>query len=57
VLQKVPVTIHCPAAILPSAQSVLATPQSDLPVSSIPACGPCDKKHPLLGLGRKIQRY
>jgi hypothetical protein len=50
----VPVTAVCPdppvvAAVTPSAQSVLASAQTDLPVTTIPPCGPCATKHPLLG--------
>ena len=54
VCTQVPVTSHCPAAVLPSAQSVRASPQSGLPLTTIAPCGPCDQKHPLLGLGRKF---
>jgi hypothetical protein len=62
VMAQVPVVRHCPPAVLPSAQSVLATEQSvtaspqGIPVSTtIPPCGPCDDKHPLLGLHRKFK--
>ncbi len=62
---QVPVTVHCPAAAmpspqcaLPSSQSVLATPQKAMPVTAVPTCGPCNKKaHSLLGLGNKRRLF
>jgi hypothetical protein len=41
--------VHCPPAVLPSAQSVVASAQCSAPICTIPACDPCDKKHPLFG--------
>jgi hypothetical protein len=52
---RVPVVTHCPPAILPSAQSVLATEQT-VPISTIPACDPCDAKHPIFG-ARLFHRF
>jgi hypothetical protein len=46
---KVPVVTHCPPAVLPSSQTVVATPQSTLPLTTLPACDACDAKHPLFG--------
>ena len=46
---KVPVTVHCPPAVLPSSQSVVASPQCELPCTTLPPCDPCDRKHPLFG--------
>jgi hypothetical protein len=57
IMQKVPVVTHCPAVVRPSAQSVLASAQCDVPETLIPPCDPCDKKHPLLGLGKIFHRY
>jgi len=47
---RVPVVVHCePAAVLPSSQSVVASSQSQFPISTVPPCDPCDAKHPLFG--------
>jgi hypothetical protein len=51
---KVPVVVHCPPAVLPSEQSVVASSQS-LPLTTLPACDPCDAKHPLFA--RKSRRF
>ena len=45
---KVPVVVHCPPVVLPSAQSVMASGQS-LPLTSVPPCDPCDSKYPIVG--------
>ena len=42
---KVPVVVHCPPAVLPSAQSVLASGQS-VPFTTVPPCDPCDSAIP-----------
>jgi hypothetical protein len=45
---KVPVTVYCPEPpVMPSAQSVVASAQSQMPISTVPPCDPCDAKHPL----------
>ena len=45
---KVPVVSYCPpAAVMPSAQSVVASAQSQLPLCTVPPCDPCDAHHPL----------
>ena len=45
-----PVTVHCEAAaVVPSSQSVVAAPQCELPVTTLPACDPCDSRHPIFG--------
>ena len=46
---KVPVVVHCEPAVLPSSQSVVASAQSQLPITTVPPCDPCDAKHPLFG--------
>ena len=46
---RVPVTVHCPAPILPSSQSVLATPQKSLP-GPVAECESCKGSHGLFGL-------
>src|SRR5205823_13810600 len=43
---KVPVTIHCPPVVIPSAQSVVASGQS-LPLSTLPPYDPGDHRYPL----------
>jgi hypothetical protein len=45
---KVPVVVHCPPVVLPSAQSVLASGQS-IPLTSVPPCDPCDSRYPIFG--------
>jgi hypothetical protein len=45
---KVPVFVP---GVHPSAQSVVASPQCALPCTTTPVCDPCDKQHPLIGLG------
>ena len=42
---KVPVVVHCPPVVVPSAQSVMASGQS-LPLTSVPPCDPCDSQLP-----------
>jgi hypothetical protein len=42
---KVPVVVHCPTEVLPSAQSVLATSQ----ISTVVPMDVADRRHPLLG--------
>ena len=45
---KVPVVVHCPPVVLPSAQSVMASGQS-IPLTSVPPCDPCDSNYPIVG--------
>jgi hypothetical protein len=45
---KVPVTVTCPP-VMPSPQSVVASAQSEVSFTPLPACDSCDKKHPLFG--------
>jgi hypothetical protein len=45
---QIPVTVRCPPVVHPSAQSVMATEQcTPTPQCTIPACDPCDRRHPL----------
>jgi hypothetical protein len=50
---KVPVVSYCPPAVVPSAQSVVASPQSLTPLTTLPACDTCDPKHPLFARLKK----
>jgi hypothetical protein len=45
---KVPVMVHCPPVVMPSAQSVLATGQSSVPFTTVPPCDPCDARYPIV---------
>jgi hypothetical protein len=46
---RVPVTTYCEPAVLPSLQSVVASAPSQLPITTVPPCDPCDARHPLFG--------
>jgi hypothetical protein len=54
---KVPVTVQCPPVVLPSAQGLLASPQTGIPLTATPPCDTCDGDYPLFGgLLKKTRR-